>query len=50
VVDLSRRLPEQDLVASSIKIRLTVESPKMFEFHCFIETEKIIEIDVDIKN
>ena len=46
VVDLSRRLPEQDLISSSIKIRGKVSSPLLLEFHCFIETEKIIEIDV----
>ncbi len=46
VVDLSRRLPEQDLISSSIKVRGNVASRKSIEFHCFIETEKIIEIDV----
>ena len=46
VVDLSRRLPEQDLISSSIKVRGNVASNKSIEFHCYIETEKIIEIDV----
>lgn len=45
VVDLSRRLPEQDLISSSIKIRGKVASPLSLEFHCFIEVEKIIELD-----
>lgn len=45
VVDLSRRLPEQDLISSSIKIRGKISSNKDIEFHCFIEVEKIIEID-----
>lgn len=46
VCDLSRRLPEFDMVSCSIRVRGTIQSPKKLEFHCFIEKEKIIEIDV----
>ncbi|MFO0415045.1 MAG: hypothetical protein ACK50E_05275, partial [Bacteroidota bacterium] len=46
VCDLSRRLPEFDMVSVSIRVRGTVKSAKDLEFHCFIEKEKIIEVDV----
>ena len=46
VCDLSRRLAEMDMVSSSIRVRGTVQSPLPLEIHCFIEKEKIIEIDV----
>lgn len=45
VCDLSRRLPEFDMVSVSIRVRGQLKSPKAMEFHCFIEKEKIIEID-----
>lgn len=45
VCDLSRRLPEFDMVSVSIRVRGNVQSPKKLEFHCFIEKEKIIEVD-----
>lgn len=46
VCDLSRRLPELDMTSCSISVRGTVQSPKTLEIHCFIEKEKVIEIDV----
>ena len=46
VCDLSRRLPEQDLVAVSIRVRGTVDSVLKPDFHAFIEKECVIEIDV----
>ena len=46
VCDLSRRLPEFDLVSVSIRVRGKVNSPLPLEFHCWIEKEKIIEVDV----
>ena len=46
VCDLSRRMPEQDLISVSIRVRGTVQSPLQIDFHAFIEKEKIIEIDV----
>jgi hypothetical protein len=45
VCDLSRRLPEFDMVSVSIRVRGVLQSPKKMEFHCYIEKEKIIEID-----
>lgn len=45
VCDLSRRLPEFDMVSVSIRVRGQVQSPKRLEFHCFIEKEKVIEVD-----
>lgn len=45
VVDLSRRLPEQDLISSSVKIRGKIASPLPLELHCYVEIEKIIEVD-----
>lgn len=46
VCDLSRRLPEFDMVSVSIRVRGQLLSPKNLEFHCFIEKEKVIEVDV----
>lgn len=46
VCDLSRRSSDLDLVAVNIRVRGRVSSPKNIDFHCFIERERIIEIDV----
>ena len=46
VCDLSRRLPEFDMVSCSIRVRGQVVSPLRLEIHAFLEKEKIIEIDV----
>jgi hypothetical protein len=45
VVDLSRRLPQFDMVSNSISVRGKIVSPKDIVFHCFIEKERVIEID-----
>jgi hypothetical protein len=46
VVDLSRRLPEFDMVSNSIRVRGALQSPKNIVFHCYIEKERIIEVDI----
>jgi hypothetical protein len=46
VCDLSRRSPGSDETAVSIGIKGTLVSPLTVEFHCFIEREKWLEIDV----
>jgi hypothetical protein len=45
-VDLSRRVPEMDLVNQSVRVRGRVASSKPLNFLCFIEVEKILELDV----
>ena len=45
-VDLSRRVPEMDLVNQSVRVRGRVSSNKPLNFLCFIEVEKILELDV----
>jgi hypothetical protein len=46
VCDLSRRIPENDTQAVSIRIRGTVATLQPVEIHCYIEREKWIELDV----
>jgi hypothetical protein len=46
VVDLSRRLPQFDMVSNSIGVRGKLVSPKDIVFHCFIEKERVVEVDV----
>jgi hypothetical protein len=46
VVDLKRRLPTQDNTPVSIGISGTITSPLALDFHCFIEYEKEVTIDL----
>lgn len=46
VIDLSRRLPEMDNITSSISVRGKVASGKKLQIHCYIEVERVLEIDV----
>lgn len=46
VCDLSRRTTAQDMTAVSIRVRGSIQSPLTIDFHCFIEREKTIEIDI----
>lgn len=46
VCDLSRRMPSQDMLSVSVRVRGTVRSPKAIEFHCYIEKERVIELDI----
>mmetsp|Transcript_4436 Transcript_4436/g.4448 ORF Transcript_4436/g.4448 Transcript_4436/m.4448 type:complete len:518 (-) Transcript_4436:2192-3745(-) len=46
VVDLSRRPTSMDMVSNSIRVRGQIKSPLDIVFHCFIEKERVIEIDV----
>jgi hypothetical protein len=46
VVDLKRRLPSQSGTQISIGISGTISPPKALDFHCFIEYEKEIVLDL----
>ena len=46
VVDLSRTTPDKVDIAKNVKVRGTIQSLKDVVFHCFIEKENYVEIDV----
>jgi hypothetical protein len=46
VVDLSRRLSQFDMVSNSIRVRGQIKSTRDITFHCFIEKERVLEVDV----
>lgn len=46
VCDLSRRTPENDTIAVSIRIRGRLQSAKAIDIHAYVEREKWVEIDV----
>jgi hypothetical protein len=46
VVNLSRRLPEDENTAVSLDIAFKLESQKKMDFYCFVETEKSMVINM----
>lgn len=46
VVNLSRRLPEDENTAVSLDIAFKLESQKKMDFYCFVETEKSITLNM----